>query len=245
MAETLTIRTAASTEVIKIAVQGPQGPAGAPGTGLETLTTQGDTLYRGASTGERLPIGAAGQVLKVVNGLPAWANESGAVTSVNGATGAVTIPTFTPSFGGSGLVPEATGQNIGRFLKGDANWSLPTTSDVAGLSDALAAKQNTGDYVTPTRVESDWFDRGGDNAATRSGAGGQKRYQIVLSNDTRLTDQRQMLWRTPAPTSPTDGTGEASLGSMAYDGNYLYILVQTPGSQAVRWARVPMALNWT
>jgi hypothetical protein len=70
---------------------GPQGPQGVPGTGLEVLTTQGDLLYQGASTGQRLAIGTSGQVLKVANGIPAWGNESGAVTSVNGETGAVIL----------------------------------------------------------------------------------------------------------------------------------------------------------
>ena len=70
---------------------GPQGPQGVPGTGLEVLTTQGDILYQGASTGQRLAIGTSGQILRVANGIPSWGNESGAVTSVNGATGAVTV----------------------------------------------------------------------------------------------------------------------------------------------------------
>jgi hypothetical protein len=70
---------------------GPTGPQGVPGTGLEVLTTQGDLLYQGASTGQRLAIGTSGQVLKVANGIPAWGNESGAVTSVNGETGAVSL----------------------------------------------------------------------------------------------------------------------------------------------------------
>jgi hypothetical protein len=76
---------------VTLPLVGPAGPAGPAGTGLETLTTQGDTLYRGASTGERLPIGTSGQILRVVGGFPAWANESGAVTSVNGETGAVVL----------------------------------------------------------------------------------------------------------------------------------------------------------
>ena len=245
MADEIIIETT-TAEVIEVGVPGPQGPAGAAGTGLETLTQKGDTLFRGQTTGERLPIGTTGQVLKVsAQGIPAWANESGAVTSVNGATGAVTIGAFSYGSGGGGLVPQATGGDAGRFLKGDASWSLPTTSDVQGLSDALAAKQNTGDYVTPTRVETDYFDRGGDNAATRPGTGGQKRYQVVLSNDTRLIDQRSIAWITPAPTSPTDNTTNPPLGSVSYDGNYLYVLVQTPGSQSRRWGRVPMPLNWT
>lgn len=243
MADEIVIETT-SAEVIEVGVPGPQGPAGAAGAGLTTLTTAGDLLYRDNTEPTRLPIGSNGQVLKVAGGLPVWQNESGAVTSVNGATGAVVISSFSYGTGNSGLVPQATGGDAGRFLKGDGTWSLPTTDNITGLSDALAAKQNAGDYVTPTRVETDWFDRGGDNAATRAGTGGQKRYQVVLSNDTRLTDARQMLWRTPPPTSPTDGTSGVSLGSMSYDGSYLYILVQTPGGQSVRWARTPMAINW-
>jgi hypothetical protein len=223
---------------------GPTGPQGVPGTGLEVLTTQGDLLYQGASTGQRLAIGTSGQVLKVNSGgtAPEGGAESGAVTSVNGATGAVTIPTYENM--GPGLVPNAIGSAAGRFLRGDSTWTYPLVGEVTGLSDALAAKQNTGDYVTPTRVETDYFDRGGDNAATRPGTGGQKRYQVVLSNDTRLIDQRSIAWITPAPSSPTDNTTNPALGSVSYDGNYLYVLVQTPGSQSRRWGRVPMPLNW-
>jgi len=93
MGETITIRTGAATEVIKVIEQGPQGPAGPAGTGLETLTTQGDLLYRGASTGQRLPIGTSGQILKVSSGgIPEWgAAPASGVTSVNEQTGAVTI----------------------------------------------------------------------------------------------------------------------------------------------------------
>lgn len=103
MADTIEIIQGTATVVEVAGPTGPQGPAGAagatgatgpqgvPGTGLEVLTTQGDLLYQGASTGQRLPIGSSGQVLKVSGGIPSWANESGAVTSVNGATGAVTI----------------------------------------------------------------------------------------------------------------------------------------------------------
>jgi hypothetical protein len=76
---------------VTIPLVGPAGPAGPAGTGLETLTAPGDTLYQGASTGERLPIGSSGQILKVVGGFPAWAAESGAVTSVNGETGVVVL----------------------------------------------------------------------------------------------------------------------------------------------------------
>lgn len=80
-----------SAEVIEVGVPGPQGPAGAAGAGLTTLTTAGDLLYRNATEPTRLPVGSNGQVLKVSGGLPTWANESGAVTSVNGESGAVVL----------------------------------------------------------------------------------------------------------------------------------------------------------
>ncbi len=72
--------------------QGPQGPAGENGTGIELLTTEGDILYQTDEGADRLPIGTAGQVLKVSSGgIPAWGAESGAVSSVAGKTGAVTL----------------------------------------------------------------------------------------------------------------------------------------------------------
>jgi hypothetical protein len=103
MADTIEIVQGTATTVEVAGPTGPQGPAGAagatgaqgpqgvPGTGLEVLTTQGDLLYQGASTGQRLPIGSTGQVLKVSGGIPAWGAESGAVSSVAGRTGAVVL----------------------------------------------------------------------------------------------------------------------------------------------------------
>lgn len=264
MGETITIRTGAATEVIKVIEAGPQGPVGPKGdpgdvAGLP-LTTTGDTLYR-ASSGQnaRLPIGTSGQILKVSSsGIPEWgAAPASGVSSVNGATGAVTIPAFSYGIGGSGLVPQAIGGAAGQYLRGDGNWaSLPVFSgNSVGLvplsEQADAAKYLKGngtwsdDPVTPSEVESDYFDRGGTDAATRPGTGGQKRYQIVLSNDTRLTDQRSIAWITPAPTSPTNNTANPPLGSVSYDGNYLYVLVLVPGGQDRRWGRIPMPLNWT
>jgi hypothetical protein len=78
-------------EIIEVVERGPAGPAGA---GLSTLTTQGDMLYQGATTGQRLPIGTAGQILKVNAGAtaPEWgAAPASAVTSVNGETGTVIL----------------------------------------------------------------------------------------------------------------------------------------------------------
>ena len=86
--------TEREVEVIEIVERGPQGPQGATGSGLGTLTTQGDTLYQGASSAQRLPIGTAGQILKVNAGgtAPEWgAAPAAGVSSVNGETGAVTL----------------------------------------------------------------------------------------------------------------------------------------------------------
>lgn len=98
MGDVIEILTTA-TNAVEVIAQGPQGPKGDKGdpgdvAGLP-LSTQGDLLYRGASENQRLPIGTTGQVLKVAGGIPSWANESGAVTSVNGATGAVTVAAAT------------------------------------------------------------------------------------------------------------------------------------------------------
>ena len=92
MADEIIIETT-SQEVVEIGVVGPQGPQGAAGTGLETLTSKGDTLYRGDVTGERLPIGTSGQILRVsASGLPEWgAAPASGVSSVSGKTGAVSL----------------------------------------------------------------------------------------------------------------------------------------------------------
>ncbi len=74
-----------------VGATGATGATGPAGSGIEILTTQGDLLYRGAAAGERLPIGTSGQVLKVAGGIPVWGAESGAVSSVAGRTGAVTL----------------------------------------------------------------------------------------------------------------------------------------------------------
>jgi phage gp37-like protein len=94
MADTIEIVQGTATTVEIAGLQGPQGPQGATGSGLGTLTTQGDTLYQGASSAQRLPIGTAGQILKVNSGgtAPEWgAAPASGVSSVNGQTGAVTV----------------------------------------------------------------------------------------------------------------------------------------------------------
>lgn len=94
MAETLTIRTSSSTDVIKVVERGPQGPAGPAGSGVGTLTVQGDMLYRDNAGAQRLPIGTSGQVLKVSSGgLPEWGATSAVDLSSPGPIGATTPST--------------------------------------------------------------------------------------------------------------------------------------------------------
>jgi hypothetical protein len=55
-------------------------------------------------------------------------------------------------------------------------------------------------------------------------------------------------------STPGTGTGSAipafgnpeppALGTAAYDGSYLYIVVPAPGGQSVRWARTPLSMTW-
>lgn len=138
MADEIIIETRAP-EVIEVGVPGPVGPAG---TGLETLAAPGDTLYRGQTTGERLPIGSAGQVLKVVNGFPAWAPESGAVTSVNDKTGAVTLDAADVGAVSSSLFT-ATGDTLTRGANGSVSRvPIGSSGQVLTVQNSVPSWQN-------------------------------------------------------------------------------------------------------
>ena len=149
MAETLTIRTASSTEVIQIAVPGPQGPAGA--SQADVLTTAGDLLYRGASAADRLGIGTTGQVLKVSGGLPVWAAEAGGgVTSVTGTapivssggtTPAISISAATTSAAGSMSSADKAKLDAGSFTTLSASNDMEITDNTKGV--VLKSPNNT------------------------------------------------------------------------------------------------------
>tara|TARA_B110000444_G_scaffold261376_1_gene313023 strand:+ start:604 stop:2934 length:2331 start_codon:yes stop_codon:yes gene_type:complete len=82
-----------------LTLAGTVGPTSG-GTG-QTVYTVGDMLYAGATTRlDKLGIGSAGQVLKVVSGAPAWAadsNSGGTVTSITPAADSGTGTAITSS----------------------------------------------------------------------------------------------------------------------------------------------------
>ena len=82
------------------------------GGGENALTTQGDMLYRGAAVNTRLPIGSAGQILKVNSGAtaPEWgAAPATGVTSVSGTTPIVSSGGATPTISISAATTGAAG----------------------------------------------------------------------------------------------------------------------------------------
>lgn len=97
-------------------------PAGGGGGGMSNpMTTAGDIIVGGtAGAAERLAIGTAGQVLKVVSGTPAWAAESG-------------------GGGGGGWIQEVneSGASFANFTVGTGTWAsdgtVITSTNIANL----------------------------------------------------------------------------------------------------------------
>jgi hypothetical protein len=211
---------------------GPTGPQGVPGTGLEVLTTQGDILYQGASTGQRLAIGTSGQVLKVANGIPAWANESGAVTSVNGETGAVTVnsPTILTVTSATTLTASRWQRVLVTLEQGQQSFTitLPTTSPQVG--DRVEIETRYVPDQTAITISTSGF-------GTFLMATGERAMFIYSTiGPSRWLKLYENVLRPDAPLSTnTNGTA----GSLAYDGTYLYVWVS---ANAVR--RVPVA-SWS
>jgi hypothetical protein len=137
------------------------------GGGESILTNQGDTLYRGALVKERLPIGTAGQILKVnsTSTAPEWgAAPATGVTSVTGtapivssggATPAISISAATTSAAGSMSSADKTkldGIASGAEVNVNADWNA-TTGDAEILN-----KPSTFPPSTHTHVAADITD---------------------------------------------------------------------------------------
>lgn len=101
-------------------------PSGSPL--RDPTTTVGDMIVRTANGLARLPVGSAGQVLSVANGIPAWATGGG---SGGGCWGCIT-----------GTLSAQT--DLQNALNAKANLShVHLIADVTGLQDAIDGKENT------------------------------------------------------------------------------------------------------
>jgi hypothetical protein len=253
---------------VTIPLVGPAGPAGPAGTGLETLTAPGDTLYQGQSTGERLPIGSSGQVLKVVGGFPAWAAESGAVTSVNGRTGAVEVSDFgaSPQL----LVGNTTinGSVANGFSAPHTAFTIPSPlrvdSGARGVVrvfvDRNLANANITLTLPPTNAENgdiveiyNLFTLPSYKVIADTGGFGtfdiwprQSAFFVYSSNHgpPRWLRSYDSSFLATTPTSVTDAIGE--IGDMAFDALYLYVKTPVQVGAAIfgQWRRVAWA-RWT
>jgi hypothetical protein len=197
---------------------GAQGPQGVPGTGLEVLTTQGDLLYQGAATGERLPIGAEDEVLKVESGVPVWGaageaydqslNTSDNVLFQNIETdqdvtvgGDLNIGNAL-NVGGSGIFFEeggdsATRDNLGLGDSATANIGTGAgdvcAGDDARLSDARTPLSHThGNLTNDGKVgtTANLPLKTGTNGVVEAGSFGTAAASFCEGNDARLSDAR-------------------------------------------------------
>lgn len=142
------------------------GTAWVPGSAGSPTTTLGDLIRRGASADERLPIGAAGEVLTVVSGQPAWAAPTGG--------------------GGGGLVYSPT--NDGAAVRRAANQSISEDTVTAVSFDT--EDRDDGNYYTsgsPTRLtvaNAGWYILAGSVIWAASNTGFRRAYWRVNGTTT-------------------------------------------------------------
>jgi hypothetical protein len=212
MADTIEIVQGTATTVEIAGLQGPQGPQGATGSGLGTLTTQGDTLYQGASAAQRLPIGTAGQILKVNSGgtAPEWgAAPASGVSSVNTLTGAVVL-----------AAADVSAPSIDNAVQ-----EYNVTGVLLPNGDSGAGVQLTRNTSTPQAPDGSERTFNAEQLIYRRVSGTAQRLDTYLGV--------KLEWQPVAPTTPTTS---GSTGQIAYSDPYFYICVGVN-----TWRRVPVA----
>jgi hypothetical protein len=241
MADEIIVETT-SAEVIEVGVPGPQGPAGAAGTGLETLTTQGDTLYRGASTGQRLPIGTTGQILRVSDsGLPEWgAAPASGVSSVNGETGAVVLGAADV---GADSITQVTISSGTTYAAASAR-RLRVIVDRPNVNSNLSITLHTSTAQNGDSVEIVVLEMSDTRKVVVSTSGfgdfdvfeSQRAIFVYSANmgPARWIKSVSNIYRTPPALPSSEGLD----GEIAADANYVYFHVNNV------WRRVPVA-NWS
>ena len=158
-------------------------PATNGGTGQATYTV-GDILYASSTTAlSKLPIGSAGQILKVSGGLPSWAADSvGTVTSIDVSGGTTGLTTSGGPVTSSGTITLAGTLNIANGGTGQTtanaafNALSPMTAngDLIYRSGGVAARLpigSTGQVLGVTGGLPVWQAAGGTGTVTSITAG--------------------------------------------------------------------------
>lgn len=219
--------------------------AAAPGY-TDPLTTDGDIVIRSGGATTRLGIGSAGQVLTVVDGIPAWqdtANAGSLTIAADGAfSGSVDLDSQTFSIlGGTGLTTSGSGQAITVNLDdtsvaansyGAADSVATFTVDAQGRLTAAATTSisitssqvsdlttTLGDYVSKTAT-------GTESMAGSLVVGGDLTVNgtttTINTQEVLVEDKNIVLGNVATPTDVTaNGGGLTLLGASSKTFNYV------------------------
>ena len=192
-----------------LTLAGTVGPTSG-GTG-QTVYTVGDMLYAAATTRlDKLGIGSAGQVLKVVSGVPAWAadsNSGGTVTSItpagdNGNGTAIT---------GIGTISVLGTGRVSTSISGTSITVSSTNTDNVGTVTTVTAgngmTQTGTSSVNPTLNVIPTSNGGLSILANSMGVDGTV---IRTTGNQTLGGTKTFSSNIVVPTTPTQGTNAAS-----------------------------------